>query len=1451
MKKALLSIALMLVALGASAGIDPVGASVEIVPSKTHGGVEWSAPCWVVDSPTSNHDGKSVGIPGDDANGNKWYDVDYAGGVTDQVNDGCTVLINWEDFKSCNSFGNGDDADVYIRREFTWTEAIDGTVYLSCAHDDAPAEYYLNGVKIFGIENGWNDPKYYPLSVEEKALIKTDGSKNVLAAHVHQNWGGASADLGLYATTEPQVATPKANPVYVQGMTPTEGTFYIYHPATGKWLGDNFEAAGNIWTSRGAITHIGRDIKLRADGEGFKLDFSMAGTKSLRMYNRNGGGMDMVTDADDNTVWKFEPVEGKENVYYITAGDNGIITVEPGLSEGGLTMPYGRKNEYAEWQIVTRDQRIAMATAKKALSAEPVDMSWAILGGTFPVNDNHTVGQDGVWKGVPTTNKGQGQDRYKSILEMYSLTDLDMNQTITGLPNGIYKVSAKAAYVSTGDNNMNLERYNAYKDGTEPTLGKVYANDKSVDMINAYDIVSTEKVSGKNEKEIIANEVYVPGSTAQFRNHMFEGGFAVEEMEVEVTDGTLKVGVKVEGATAGWVLIDDFTLTYLGEAQGLTEGTYFFYNVGTGKWLGDNLSNPGIWTSFVDVNERGRDFKLTAGSGESTWKIHTNMNSSVLRGDLWMDTGEKNTEWTFTPVEGKPGVYTITTGDNILSVGSNGYTTSNKANAVHSEWKIFTKEERLEAVMNSMSPENPVDLSWLVLGGTFPVADDHKKDGTWIGMTDKDNNSDGKVKNRIWIEEGVSDKDIYQVINVPNGEYKVSAQAIYCPTAIDKLNIDDYNAFIGGTKPTLGVIYANEGSVPMVNVYETVESARVADRKTRELASDKWTIFGVHEASAIMYEGQAKTQEVTVTVTDGILRVGAKVSGASSAVILLDNFTVKCVSTGLDLTIYLDALNEAITNAEGILANTSTTTALKARLEGAITAAKEALNATDSETISAATAAVNSAANEVSGGAASYEKLNQLVTICEAELATVSHEGFAAAVATGKTALADATTAAELMAPVSKIVMYRRIAMGGCHNYTMESTEPADQLEAYIYNVGAGLFLAGGNDWGTHASLNYASRSMILHANTHGENAYSIQTNLPNGARGVNDWLGHNGYVDVPKGDVQGKNGAWVFEPVGDGSYRIINAQNAGANIYFGMTEDERLQVDTDKSGADNKFNHWKLITKAQIEALMNEASEENPVDVTYNIHQSTFSQNDFNGGEKGNADGHFSDSSWNFSFTGEEPEHWGWGVWNWKGNEADGDYVCEIWQSGNMAVALSQTITDLKPGNYRVSVNGLYRDGSFAHASTVADNPEKWAILTANDAEPVYLPAITECADMYPGLGRLTDDKTMVFPDNCKDAAKYFQVGLYRTEIEATVGKDGVLTIGVSKERLTDVVGDDWVLVDNFRLAYLGNPSATGIEDVETAGNKSEAIYNLQGQKLTKAVKGVNIINGKKVIVK
>lgn len=149
--------------------------------------------------------GVALGTPPTDANGKNWYDTDYQ--LTNNGN------RKWKDMTSPMGTGtwanDNISADIYLRRSFVTDKAIEGRVEVRSCFDDAPCEIYLNGVLLVAYPDGDPDGSLsarYLLSDEQTALIKTDGSENVLAMHVHNDWGGSNADLGLYTAEQPYIA---------------------------------------------------------------------------------------------------------------------------------------------------------------------------------------------------------------------------------------------------------------------------------------------------------------------------------------------------------------------------------------------------------------------------------------------------------------------------------------------------------------------------------------------------------------------------------------------------------------------------------------------------------------------------------------------------------------------------------------------------------------------------------------------------------------------------------------------------------------------------------------------------------------------------------------------------------------------------------------------------------------------------------------------------------------------------------------------------------------------------------------------------------------------------------------------------------------------------------------------------------------------------------------------
>lgn len=191
-------------------GIVEVGATDVILPSTYYSNEDWTAWVYNINNGLFLWWGQEVdclGTPPNDRYGREWYNTRYS--RTNSQN------ISWEQATApfhSDEYYNGLPsfmwtepnvaADIYILRTFTVDSKLPETVYLACGHDDGESQFYINGTLVHSTDTYWNEAEYILLSDEQKALIKTDGSQNILALHVHNNYGGAFADCGIYAVPD-------------------------------------------------------------------------------------------------------------------------------------------------------------------------------------------------------------------------------------------------------------------------------------------------------------------------------------------------------------------------------------------------------------------------------------------------------------------------------------------------------------------------------------------------------------------------------------------------------------------------------------------------------------------------------------------------------------------------------------------------------------------------------------------------------------------------------------------------------------------------------------------------------------------------------------------------------------------------------------------------------------------------------------------------------------------------------------------------------------------------------------------------------------------------------------------------------------------------------------------------------------------------------------------------
>ncbi len=325
----------------------------------------------------------------------------------------------------------------------------------------------------------------------------------------------------------------------------------------------------------------------------------------------------------------------------------------------------------------------------------------------------------------------------------------------------------------------------------------------------------------------------------------------------------------------------------------------------------------------------------------------------------------------------------------------------------------------------------------------------------------------------------------------------------------------------------------------------------------------------------------------------------------------------------------------------------------------------------------------------------------------------------------------------------------------------------------YIKNVESGLFLGGGNNWGTRSTVSDCGDLFTLA--TVGENAYSIlDTYLTSG----NKYLGSNLFVDGTN-----PSGGWTFTAV-EGGYTISNGGNyLIPGTVPGTTLD--CMVETTADGTDSKAV-WTLLTRDEAISELGKASATNPLPATFLVVNPNFNRN---------------------TSTGY------WNVVNCTNSNLSGGYDhnrCA--ESYHSKFTISQTLTDVPNGIYKVSAQGFYRqDGS--------DNTNL-PVLFAN-SESVVFPTIASSADKLTTNYFSGSSYQNGEPNNMVAASGAFSEGLYVMDDVEVVVTDGTLTVGFKNTSNTNI----WCIFDNLSIYYYGMDLSVLQSSLDAAVADAEAV--------------------------
>ena len=163
-----------------------------------------------------------------------------------------------------------------------------------------------------------------------------------------------------------------------------------------------------------------------------------------------------------------------------------------------------------------------------------------------------------------------------------------------------------------------------------------------------------------------------------------------------------------------------------------------------------------------------------------------------------------------------------------------------------------------------------------------------------------------------------------------------------------------------------------------------------------------------------------------------------------------------------------------------------------------------------------------------------------------------------------------------------------------------------------------------------------------------------------------------------------------------------------------------------------------------------------------------------------------------------------------------DGQYIFGVWDGSVKPASISQTLSDLPAGDYRLTVD--------MHASN-RDNATRVGeqCLFANDAQAFFADQVRTAGigDAYP---------------------------MQTISLDFTVLTDNEpVTIGV---RTANAPAETWFKIDNFRLYKITKDEAVSVNALpQSTPQMNSAYYTLSGLRVKNPSKGIYIHNGKKII--
>ena len=296
-------------------------------------------------------------------------------------------------------------------------------------------------------------------------------------------------------------------------------SYYLYNVEAGRFWG-----CANDWGTQASLVEHAELLRLypQADGTFFMVSQRSNGGSSY-YFGANG-----YMDTETPVALTITKVTANDGTPVFTIGNGTSLY---GYDGSSTVLATGVSAEGAIWKIYSWADMYSLLN--QANYENPVDATWLIIDPGF--GRNNILSASWTFDATGSTTISGGNN-VNNCAEAYH-TDFVLSQTAVNVPNGRYTLKAQGFYRQDGNNQTDLPVF--FINGA----------------IRTFPVRTGTENSMNDASESFTNGLYT-----------------IEPIEVEVTDGTITLGARLENNTALWCIWDNFELTYYGTGSAVTEG---------------------------------------------------------------------------------------------------------------------------------------------------------------------------------------------------------------------------------------------------------------------------------------------------------------------------------------------------------------------------------------------------------------------------------------------------------------------------------------------------------------------------------------------------------------------------------------------------------------------------------------------------------------------------------------------------------------------------------------------------------------------------------------------------------------------------------------------------------------------------------------------------------------